>query len=181
MVASSIGLTFQSRRLRCCQSCSACTTDHICAIKLHMRHSRCWCRSRSLPRAPSCCDMVSSVDRLAGAAAVGSSGAAAASRSCVGGGTRGLGGAGPRLYAGRAGKPAAGHRARLTTLGICCIAPKSRSKATIRVKMRKSQSEHFSTAVPLKPDIGWRGWHVRKVPILLQESFCTGDQKFSGP
>jgi hypothetical protein len=40
--------------------------------------------------------------------------------------------AGPRLYAGRAGKPAAGHRARLTTLGICCTAPKSRSKATIR-------------------------------------------------
>lgn len=41
--------------------------------------------------------------------------------------------AGPRLYAGRAAKPAAGHRARLTTLGICCTAPKSRSKATIRV------------------------------------------------
>jgi ribosomal protein L37AE/L43A len=35
--------------------------------------------------------MVSSVDGLAGAAAVGSSGAAAASRSCVGGGNRGLG------------------------------------------------------------------------------------------
>src|SRR5450756_723176 len=77
--------------------------------------------------------MVSSVDGRAGAAAVGSSGAAAASRSCVGGGNRGLGRAGPRLYAGRAGKPAAGHRARLATLGICCTAPKSRSKATIRV------------------------------------------------
>lgn len=36
--------------------------------------------------------MVSSVDGLAGAAAVGSSGAAAASRSCVGGGNRALGG-----------------------------------------------------------------------------------------
>ena len=77
--------------------------------------------------------MVSSVDGLAGAAAVGSSGATAASRSCVGGGNRGLGASRPRLYAGRAGKPAAGHRARLTTLGICCTAPKSRSKATIRV------------------------------------------------
>jgi hypothetical protein len=51
--------------------------------------------------------MVSLVDGLAGAAAVGSLGAAAASRRCVGGGTRGLGRAGPRLYAGRAGKPAA--------------------------------------------------------------------------
>jgi hypothetical protein len=37
-----------------------------------------------------------------------------------------------------------------------------------------------TAALPLKPDIGWRGWHVRKVPILLQKSFCTGDQKFSG-
>jgi hypothetical protein len=33
-----------------------------------------------LPRAPSCCDMVSSVDGLAGAATVGSSGAAAKKR-----------------------------------------------------------------------------------------------------
>src|SRR5262245_53396376 len=24
-------------------------------------------------------------------------------------------------------------------------------------------------------------WHVRLVPIFLQKSFCTGDQKFSGP
>jgi hypothetical protein len=60
--------------------------------------------------------------------------AAAASRSCVGGGNRGLGRAGPRVYVGRAGKPAAGHRARSTTLGICCTAPNSRSKATIRVR-----------------------------------------------
>jgi hypothetical protein len=37
-----------------------------------------------------------------------------------------------------------------------------------------------TAALPLKPDIGWRGWHGRKVPILLQKSFCTGDQKFSG-
>jgi hypothetical protein len=45
--------------------------------------------------APICCDMVSSVDGLAGAAAVGSSGAAAASRSRVGGGNRGLGASKP--------------------------------------------------------------------------------------
>src|SRR5215472_905139 len=32
-----MGLTFQSRWLRCCQSCSACTSDNICAIKLHLR------------------------------------------------------------------------------------------------------------------------------------------------
>src|SRR5262249_27028499 len=38
---------------------------NICAIKLRLRHSRSWCCSRSLPRAPSCCDMVSSVDGLA--------------------------------------------------------------------------------------------------------------------
>jgi hypothetical protein len=25
-----------------------------------------------------------------------------------------------------------------------------------------------------------RYWHVRLVPILLQKSFCTSDQKFSG-
>jgi hypothetical protein len=37
-----------------------------------------------------------------------------------------------------------------------------------------------TAALPLKPDIGWRGWYVRKVPILLQKSFCTDDQKFSG-
>jgi uncharacterized membrane protein YfcA len=37
------GLTFQSLRLRCCQSCTACTSDNICAIKLHLRHSRSWC------------------------------------------------------------------------------------------------------------------------------------------
>jgi hypothetical protein len=30
--ASSVGLTFQSRRWRCCQSYSACTSDNICAI-----------------------------------------------------------------------------------------------------------------------------------------------------
>jgi hypothetical protein len=87
----SVGLTFQFRRLRCFQSCSACTSDNICAIKLHLRHSRSWCRSWSLSRAPSCCDMVSSIDGLAGAAAVSASGAAAASRSRVGGGNRGLG------------------------------------------------------------------------------------------
>jgi hypothetical protein len=39
--------------------------------------------------------MVSSVDGLARAAAVGSSGAAAASRCCVGGGDRGLGASSP--------------------------------------------------------------------------------------
>jgi hypothetical protein len=39
--------------------------------------------------------MVSSVDGLAGATAVGSSGAAAASRSCVGGGNRSLGASKP--------------------------------------------------------------------------------------
>src|SRR5258708_14788720 len=33
------------------------------------------------------------------------------------------------------------------------------------VKMRKSHSEHFSTAVPQKADIARRGWHGRKVPI----------------
>lgn len=43
--------------------------QHI-AIKLQLRHSRSWCCSRSLPQAPICCDMVSSVDGLAGAAAV---------------------------------------------------------------------------------------------------------------
>jgi hypothetical protein len=30
--------------------------------------------------------------------------------------------------------------------------------------MRKSHSEHFSTAVPQKADIARRGWHGRKVP-----------------
>jgi hypothetical protein len=24
-----------------------------------------------------------------------------------------------------------------------------------------------TAALPLKPDIGWRGWHVRKVPIAV--------------
>src|SRR6516162_9698244 len=42
--------------------------------------------------------MVSSVDGLAGAVAVGSSGASAASRCCVGGSNRGLGASSPRLY-----------------------------------------------------------------------------------
>jgi hypothetical protein len=32
----------------------------------------------------------------------------------------------------------------------------------------------------MKADIARRHWHVRLVPILLQKSFCTGDQKFSG-
>ena len=40
----------------------------------------------------------------------------------------GLGGTRPSTYAGRA--------AHLTSLGICCTAPKSRSKATIRVRSR---------------------------------------------
>ena len=36
-------------------------------------------------------------------------------------------------------------------------------------------------SVPLPTaDIARRGWNGRKVPILLQKSFCTGDQKFSG-
>jgi len=49
--------------------------------------------------------------------------------------------AGLRLYTGRTGKPAAGHRARLTTLGTCCTAPKSRSKATKRVnRVRRAQT-----------------------------------------
>ena len=43
-----------------------------------------------------------------------------------------------RLYTGRTGKPAAGHRARLTTLGICRTAPNSRSKATTGVNLRRS-------------------------------------------
>src|SRR5260370_14889351 len=30
--------------------------------------------------------------------------------------------------------------------------------------MRKSHSEHFSTAVPQKADIARRGWHGRKLP-----------------
>jgi uncharacterized protein len=28
--------------VRCCQSRSACTSDNVCAIKLHLRHSRSW-------------------------------------------------------------------------------------------------------------------------------------------
>ena len=32
-----------SRQLRCYQSCSACPSDNICAIKLRLRHSRSWC------------------------------------------------------------------------------------------------------------------------------------------
>jgi len=31
----------------------------------------------------------------------------------------------------------------------------------------------MSAGLPLKPDIGWRGWHVRKVPIVLQKSAAT--------
>jgi hypothetical protein len=31
----------------------------------------------------------------------------------------------------------------------------------------------------LKQSLLWRGAD-RRVPILLQKSFCTGDQKFSG-
>jgi Transposase DDE domain len=30
-----------------------------------------------------------------------------------------------------------------------------------------------TAALPLKPDIGWRGWHVRKVPIASQRSAAT--------
>jgi hypothetical protein len=40
----------------------------------------------------------------------------------------------------------------------------------LRVKMRKSHSEHFSTAVPQKADIAQRGWHGRKVP---QAAVCN--------
>jgi len=36
------------------------------------------------------------------------------------------------------------------------------------------------SALPPKADIDRRARHVRLVPILLQKSFCTGDQKFSG-
>jgi hypothetical protein len=28
-----------------------------------------------------------------------------------------------------------------------------------------SRDFYGTAALPLKPDIGWRGWHVRKVPI----------------
>jgi hypothetical protein len=36
-------------------------------------------------------------------------------------------------------------------------------------------------SVPLPtPDIGALGQKVAFVPIVLQKSFCTGDQKFSG-
>src|ERR1700716_2666918 len=56
------------------------------------------------------------------------------------------------FYAGRAGKPAAGHRARLTTLGICCTAPKARSKATIRV-IRVGIAMSASRPLSATPDI----------------------------
>jgi len=78
--------------------------------------------------------MVSSVDGLAGAAAVGSSGATAASRSCVGGGNRGLGASRPSTLRRTSRQAAAGHRARLTYARHLLPAPKSRSKATIRVR-----------------------------------------------
>jgi lipoprotein-anchoring transpeptidase ErfK/SrfK len=113
--------------------------------------------------------MVSSVDGLAGAAVVGSSGAAAASRSCVGGGNRGLGGAGPRLYAGRTGRPPP-DIALLTTLGICCTAPKSRSKATIRVIHVDSGVSGLCPVTPLIATAERTSPDVSNVPILLPNS-----------
>jgi hypothetical protein len=86
-----------------------------------------------------------------------------ASRSCVGGGNGALGRAGPRLYAGRAGKPAAGHRARLATLGICCTAPKSRSKATIRVKGGCGRQADGTAGLPPVPEIPRAFQHLRFV------------------
>ena len=80
--------------------------------------------------------MVSSVDGLAGAAAIGSSGAAAASRSCVGGGNRSLGGEQALDFTpDEQASPPDIALAQLHS-GICCTAPKSRSKATIRVGLQ---------------------------------------------
>ena len=49
----SVGLTFESRRLRCCRSCSACTSDNTCATKLHLNFQeagvdRSHCRRRGV-------------------------------------------------------------------------------------------------------------------------------------
>jgi enamine deaminase RidA (YjgF/YER057c/UK114 family) len=64
-------------------------------------------------------------------------------------------------WVGRAGKPAAVHRARLTTLGICRTAPNSRSKATIGGGHLRCKR-----ACPLYPhkDI-WR--HSARSPAML--------------
>jgi hypothetical protein len=50
-------------------------------------------------------------------------------------------------------------------------APEDRSKAL---------NEHMSSGFAPRADIVAACRHVRFVPILLQKSFCTGDQKFSG-
>src|SRR6266566_10154758 len=56
------------------------------------------------------------------------------------------------------------HRFRTAVL---CITAKSAADGRDGVKMRKSHSEHFSTAVPQKADIARRGWHGRKVPTTV--------------
>ena len=82
--------------------------------------------------------MVSSVDGLAGAAAVGSQGAAAASRSCVGALTGAWGRAGPRLYAGRAAKPAAGLHSAPAALHRRLAGSPPRARSTRRSRCERS-------------------------------------------
>jgi hypothetical protein len=47
---------------------------------------------------------------------------------------------------------------------------------TARVRSGKAHSEQILSALPLKPDIGWRGWHVRKVPIT---DICSAANRIS--
>jgi hypothetical protein len=63
---------------------------------------------------------------------------------------------------------------------VLCITAILAARLPQWVKMRKSHSEHFSTAVPQKADVVLNAANGSFVPILLQKSFCTGDQKFSG-
>src|SRR5437016_11666574 len=68
----------------------------------------------------------SSVDGLAGAAAVGSSGAAAASRSCVGGGNRGFGPSRPSTLR-RTSRQAC-------DVGVRSPSPRGRRRRSIRIQ-----------------------------------------------
>jgi hypothetical protein len=47
-----------------------------------------------------------------------------------------------------------------------------RSSAFLRRPDAEPEEKVAHRPIPhcLKPDIGWRGWHGRKVPILLQKS-----------
>src|SRR5438128_5538042 len=51
------------------------------------------------------------------------------------------------------------------TMRALCIAAKSSRLMSVQGQTLPSRDFCGTAALPPKPDIGWRGWHVRKVPF----------------